>query len=216
MLGSTGPELQKAGTEGFYATLGALSLWEFRDLDDLDARLILELEELSAAVVLTTIRFRCYTDLMKSINRNLDDLVTRFTRIVELFNRLDSRPYEFGEGERLFRSELHALQAVGKGEGRTVTELGVAFGTTKGAVSQIVGKLEAKGYLVKERNPGYSKELLLSLSDRGKVAFKAHEALHRRIDRELLAALEPVSREELARFDDLLGRVERFMRGIAE
>jgi DNA-binding MarR family transcriptional regulator len=146
----------------------------------------------------------------------VDDLVTRFTRIVGLFNRLDSRPYEFGEGERLFRSELHALRAVGRGEGRTVTELGKAFGTTKGAVSQIVSKLEAKGYLVKERNPGYGKELLLGLSDRGKAAFEAHEALHRWIDRELLAALGPVSREELARFDDLLGRIEGFMRSIAE
>lgn len=153
---------------------------------------------------------------VKKTGKQVDELVARFTRIVGLFNRLDSRPYEFSEGEMLFRSELHALQAVGRGEGRTVTELGKAFGITKGAVSQIVGKLEAKGYLVKERNPACGKELLLGLSDRGKVAFTAHEALHRRIDRELLAALEPVSPEDLARFGGLLAKIEGFMRSIAE
>jgi DNA-binding MarR family transcriptional regulator len=153
---------------------------------------------------------------VQNLDNRIDKLVTRFSRIVGLFNRLDSRPYEFGEGERLFRSELHALRAIGREEGRTVTELGSAFGITKGAVSQIISKLVTKGYLLKERNPDCGKELLLSLSDRGKAAFKAHETLHHSIDKQLLAAMEPISLEELARFDVLLGRIEGYMRSIAE
>jgi DNA-binding MarR family transcriptional regulator len=125
------------------------------------------------------------------------DLFVRFIRIVGIFNKLDSRPYEFSEAEKLFRSELHTLQAIGKGEGRTVTEFGNFFGTTKGAVSQIVSKLVAKGYLAKKRNPDCGKEFFLSLSASGKSVFNANEALHQRIDPELLASLEPVSAEEI-------------------
>jgi DNA-binding MarR family transcriptional regulator len=149
-------------------------------------------------------------------DKRLKDLIARFIRIVGLFNKLDSRPYDFGTSERLYRSEVHMLQAIGRGEGRTVTELGGAFGVTKGAVSQVVGKLEAKGYLLKERNPAYGKELLLSLSAKGKVAFKTHEALHGKIDKALLASMGPVSEEELARFDRLLGMIEEYMKRIAE
>jgi DNA-binding MarR family transcriptional regulator len=153
---------------------------------------------------------------MQKQDKRLKDLIARFIRIVGLFNKLDTKPYDFGTDERLYRSELHVLQAIGRGEGRTVTELGSAFGITKGAVSQVVGKLETKGYLVKERNPAYGKELLLSLSAKGKVAFKSHEALHARIDKAFLASMGPVSQEELVRFERFLGMIEEYMEKIAK
>jgi DNA-binding MarR family transcriptional regulator len=142
-------------------------------------------------------------------------LIALFIRIVNLFQKLDAAPHDLGVGERLYRSEIHVLEAVGRGEGRTVTGLGDSLGITKGAVSQVVSKLEAKGYLTKERNPGYSKEKLLCLSEKGRSAFEAHEAIHAGIDEDFFRSVGTISADELAGFGRLLELIEEYIRRAA-
>jgi hypothetical protein len=51
---------------------------------------------------------------MRKQDKRLRDMIARFIRIVGLFTKLDSRPNDFGTGERLYRSELHIIQAIGR------------------------------------------------------------------------------------------------------
>ncbi|MBU0926858.1 MAG: MarR family transcriptional regulator [Spirochaetes bacterium] len=153
---------------------------------------------------------------MDSQDRRLARIIARFAHVADLFAKLSSRPYDFGTDERLYRSEIHVIEAIGRGRSRTVTELGTSFGITKGAVSQVVSKLDAKGYITKERNPEYSKELLLSLSEKGRAAFEAHEALHAKISEDFFSEVGPVSDEEFDAFERLLGFAERYIEKAAE
>jgi DNA-binding MarR family transcriptional regulator len=79
------------------------------------------------------------------------------------------------EGERLHGSEVHLLLHIGQGgqHRRSVTRIGETFGITKGAVSQTLGRLAAKGLLTKEADGASKNELTIHLTDKGK---RAHEA----------------------------------------
>jgi hypothetical protein len=58
--------------------------------------------------------------------------------------------------------------------------------------------------------------LILSLSGKGKIAFRTHEALHARIDRALHPSIGSVSEAELAHFERFLSLVEEYNTRIAE
>jgi DNA-binding MarR family transcriptional regulator len=103
-------------------------------------------------------------------------------RIVNKYTKLERIPLDFGTGEALLPSELHILEAIGDGAAETVTGIADRLGITKGAVSQIVARLDARGYLIRRRNAHFGKEILTTLSDKGMTAYAGHGELHRRID----------------------------------
>jgi len=125
-------------------------------------------------------------------------------RIVNKFNRLEKRPLDFGTGEFLHPSEIHTMDAVGRGTADTVTALAELFGITKGAVSQIVNKLHERGYVTKERNKDYSKEINLSLTEKGLTGFRNHAALHRKMEESLGERLAFTTVEEMTLFGKMI------------
>lgn len=137
------------------------------------------------------------------------DFIADLTRIVNKFNTLMKIPIELGDGETLTQTEVHIIDAVGNGYGRTVTELADLFSITKGAVSQTVGKLADKDYITKERDADYWKEITLSLTERGRIAFERHAAMHRAMDRDIIARMNNISDSKLEEFRELLSIIEQ-------
>lgn len=135
-------------------------------------------------------------------------LIDDFFRLMNSFKRLESRPYRFGTDEVLYPVEIHTIDEIGSGRGQSVSELSALFGVTKGAVSQIVSKLQVKGYVDKQRNRENAKEILLSLTDKGKIAFKTHAAMHEAMDRVLIDQLHDFSDKDLALFKKAFSRIE--------
>lgn len=157
--------------------------------------------------------FSMYTKFMDTAGQLPPGQVREFRlsleRMVNLYNKLERRPLDFGTGELLHPSEIHLIEAVDEGRGLTVTALAGVFGITKGAVSQLVTRLEHKGYLL--RRPGRNdKEVLLELTGRGRTAALHHAALHRRMDAalgELMSRVDPGELAVLGRMLDRLGEV---------
>jgi DNA-binding MarR family transcriptional regulator len=150
---------------------------------------------------------------MDTTSRLHRDFIADITRIVNKYTALMKIPVDIGDGETLTQTEAHIIDAVGNGYGRTVTELAGLFSITKGAVSQMTGKLADRGYIVKERDPEYWKEICLSLTERGRVAFKRHAAMHRGMDRDIIKRLETISDGKLEEFRELLSIIERSVDG---
>jgi len=73
-----------------------------------------------------------------------------FIRIVNKYNRLESKALDFGTGDLLYPAEIHIIEAIGKNYGNTVNEICQKFGVTKGAISQVVHKLSKKGLINKD------------------------------------------------------------------
>jgi len=133
-----------------------------------------------------------------------------FTRLLMKFDLMGKVPFCFGR-EPISRAQLHMIEAIGKGYGSTVTALADYFMITKGAVSQVVSKLRAKGFVSKSKSSGGGKGILLELTKRGLEAFEAHES-YNDLGPDIIAFAERYTEEERRAFlsvlrglDDLIG-----------
>lgn len=59
-----------------------------------------------------------------------------------------------------------------------MSELATRLGVTKGAVTQLIVRLEAKGLVTRTPHPTDSRAIVISLTDKGKEAYTAHEEVH--------------------------------------
>lgn len=148
---------------------------------------------------------------MSRKDRFVSDIARCFTRVNNKLNRLEKKAIDFGTGEKLFASELHAIDAIGKKQRTTVTALCNQFGVTKGAVSQIIGKLEKKGCVLKERNREDGKEIDITLTEKGWKVFAFHEELHGEMDEELFNFMKTIPEDRLRDFLEILTHVEKYV-----
>jgi DNA-binding MarR family transcriptional regulator len=86
--------------------------------------------------------------------------------------------FSFGTGVLMHTKEIHTVQAIGRHPGINVTKLAEYGGVTKGAVSQTINKLVKKGLVRKTRIFGNDKEVILELTDLGRIGFQNHEKFH--------------------------------------
>ena len=103
--------------------------------------------------------------------RSLGDLghtvgcVIRFTL---MFNGFMMRKRSYGGGEKLTLVELMLLLTISESEGIFATEIAKKWRKTKGAISQILKKLETKGLSDKQRDSHDAKMYGLFLTERGR------------------------------------------------
>jgi len=144
--------------------------------------------------------------------KNKSAIITRFvvtlTRLTNAYAVLAKIPIDFGTGEKLTAAEIHCIEAIGKNDGTPVTELANLFGVTPGAVSQMIGKLESKGYIVKSRNPDHWKKVGLSLTERGRIALNGHEAFHCDMDSDILHEIEMFREKDIEVHLEVMNKVE--------
>ena len=100
------------------------------------------------------------------------DLIYRF---VTLQNNYYNLPKDYSPDISLTAVEVNTLKNIEDQPGITVTELAVGDGKTKGAVSQIVKKLEQRGYIFRKRCPVDGKRALLHVSEEGRRLSLLHK-----------------------------------------
>lgn len=124
---------------------------------------------------------------------------------------LENRPWHFGTSETLYRSEMFLLELIGEREGLSVTEAADQLGITKGAVSQTLKKLDAKGLVEKQTDPDNSLRACLYMTNKGKSAYYAHKHWHEKIDdgfKDFFIGLGP---ENIAFLEDFLDQLDGFL-----
>jgi DNA-binding MarR family transcriptional regulator len=139
------------------------------------------------------------------------DIAQYVTKINNKLKKLEKKSIDFGTGGKLYASELHTIEAIGNKYGNTVTELCNLFGITKGAVSQIISKLEKKQLIIKERNRDYAKEINISLTEKGWLIFKSHKELHSEMDVKFLSFMKTIPEDQLNTFLSILKEMEKYI-----
>jgi len=129
------------------------------------------------------------------------------------YDILEKSPVDIGAADRLNGSQIHMIEAIGKGRGSTVTALSSYFMVTKGAVSQIVSYLHKMGYVSKTKRQGNDKEIILELTEKGRLAFRLHEKYNESTVAELMQLREKYSQTEIATFLSILNDVDRMLMG---
>lgn len=122
---------------------------------------------------------------------------------VEQFNRYDKKARTFGTDHVLFVAEIHLINLIGSREDCCISDIAKAMRVTKGAASQMVKKLEKKGYLVKAGDLSNKARVIVHLTRKGCVAFEGHRRYHRDLDDKISSVVEKYDdrqREMICRF----------------
>lgn len=134
---------------------------------------------------------------MKIINEiNRDKISYRLLNVMLKLAEAQERLHRYGTDTPLFAAEIHMIKCVKENPNRHMTALAELLGVTRGAVSQIVMKLEGKGMLVKEEDAGSRVRRVLRTTPKGERAYVFHEELHAAFDHLVEDLLQGASEEE--------------------
>lgn len=111
---------------------------------------------------------------MKAFYKTIDIL----DKTVHLYNSFENKKTNYGLDCKISIKEIHAIQFVGENPGTNLVSLSKYFGTTKSAGSQMVNRLIAKNYVIKNRSEHSAAEISLFLTDEGMTIYKAHNEFH--------------------------------------
>lgn len=90
----------------------------------------------------------------------------------------DRMTLTYGTDVKIHGSEIHMVCHIKRNPGSHISGIAREIKVTRGAVSQIVRKLEKKKLVRKVENPDNKRILNLELTDKGEKAFKGHQMLH--------------------------------------
>ncbi|WP_205093782.1 MarR family winged helix-turn-helix transcriptional regulator [Thalassobacillus pellis] len=122
--------------------------------------------------------------------------------------QLERHPRTFGEAGALTPSEIHTIDAIGLEHGILMSELADRLGVTKGAITQIVTRKKMKELVKRTPHPTDSRAVLVSLTEKGKDAYRAHETLHQHFYQQLRSQLDP---KEIEIFERCIEKLNTFL-----
>lgn len=127
--------------------------------------------------------------------------------LLNVANGSEKKPRDYGNGQILYRSEIHAIEAIANHPEGNASYLASVLGITNGAITQIITKLRAKNLVEQYYSPDNKKEVFYSLTDKGRKVNKGHARFHAETSRNIiryLDSLDPKSQESVVRFLDVL------------
>lgn len=93
---------------------------------------------------------------------------------VSNFYVVTKKARDYGTGDIYTSVEVHTVKYIGDNPGITVTEMARDYGRTKGAVSQILKKLEDKELVYRETDPRNSNKQFLYVTKKGEELNEIH------------------------------------------
>ena len=122
-----------------------------------------------------------YNVYMADLRDAFDRMQDHVLAIVDLINSGHKGGVDYGTGHLLSPAEAHTIQAVGDNQGLNLTSLARAMSVTKATMSERVKKLTRKGLLRKSKTLDNRKEILITLTEQGRLVQKGHEETHRKM-----------------------------------
>ncbi len=142
-------------------------------------------------------------------DKRLAGLIELFLGIMAKYSSMEDAAIKLVNVSRpLFKSELHLIKAIKEHPEANVTALAEILGVTKGAVSQVIRRLEEKGMAARVgRN---RKEFVLALTREGLSAYQAHESFHKGHFRELSRVMAEMTPAEIAFTERVFREIDAF------
>jgi DNA-binding MarR family transcriptional regulator len=145
--------------------------------------------------------------ILNSFNR----ISEQFQRVARKFAVIESLPVTFEDGETYHSAEVHTVALIGRHPDASGTDLASLAGVTRGAISQMLSKLEKRGIIERDHPAENAKEVRARLTDKGRRLFRSHEDHHTRFDRRMLDRFDMMSEREIAFLESVLTSIERYL-----
>ena len=153
---------------------------------------------------------------MKEMNTEIFNVILqKFARIVVLYEKLEKTPRTYGTDELLTSSEIHLIETIGdQNEQLSVTDLANFIGITKGAVSQMLKKLEYKLLTEKYEDSENLSRSIVKLTSKGKAAYYAHKHWHETMDGGYEAYYRHLEEDKIVFLLEFFTKVEDFLQRV--
>ena len=125
-------------------------------------------------------------------------------RLINTYQLKTKQPQYYGSDELLYSAQVHMIEVIGRHNALTSKEIVAYQGVTKGAVSQIVTKLEQKGFVEKKESPNGNHEILINLTQKGKQVFDYHRQMHKDMIDEVAVLLNQLQPDSKAILNQIL------------
>lgn len=109
--------------------------------------------------------------------------------------------------EGLSIAELHTIAAVGLYEQNPMNVIANRLGVTLATLTVAITKLEKKSFVERVRSEVDRRQVLVKLTTKGRKAYRAHDAFHKKL---VDTALSELTAEEEAVFVRAISKVKRF------
>ncbi|ADK86190.1 transcriptional regulator, MarR family [Desulfarculus baarsii DSM 2075] len=143
------------------------------------------------------------------MNERMNKLGAIILRVFNMAVQNEKKPRNFGISELLYPSEIHMVMLVGDNPGAHLSELARRAGITRGAVSQVVNKLEKKNLICKDYGPKNNLRMVPVLTEKGKAAYLAHEKYHEEINIDIYAYVREMSEDDFGVVYAFLRKIEK-------
>ena len=123
--------------------------------------------------------------------------------IIRLLDEENKKPKDYGTGALLSHTEVSFLETVARYPEGNVSALSERLGITKGATTQMTGKLFQKDLLETIQRDDNKKEKFFRLTKNGEATISAYRRFHKEANRKLcdyIAALNPEEADTVFRF----------------
>lgn len=106
-------------------------------------------------------------------------------------------------------NDMHIIEAIGLSEPKPSSQVSKALGITMGTLTKAVDALTRKGYVRRERSEEDKRVVLLSLYEKGRIAYEHHAKFHEDMVQAVIAQLDP---EESAVLEKTLSSLQDYFK----
>ena len=139
------------------------------------------------------------------------EILEVFLRVLNKYRTVEKLPVMFETGDKLYKQEINAIEAIGKDPGKNVSTVAQTLGVTKGTISPLVSRLAKRGFVRKFKGGDNNKEVLLDLTMQGKRIFHEHEMLLHKLHADLFEQYEKENPQYLSFLKRFLTQAERLI-----
>lgn len=135
---------------------------------------------------------RGYTRM--DINETLNELLVNLFHNINSIEEKAVRAWEYKD---LTTNDMHVIDAIGVGTSRNMTSLARQQSVTTGTLTISINSLVKKGYVERVRSEEDRRVVLVSLTGKGKRAFRYHRQFHDEMIRDVVRGLTEEEQEVL-------------------
>lgn len=124
------------------------------------------------------------------INDTLNEILVKLFRNI---NAIEEQAVKGGAYKDMTTNDMHVIEAIGMDEAKNMSTVAKALAVTTGTLTISVNSLVKKGFVDRVRSEKDRRVVLVSLTDKGKKAFRQHAKFHQDM---IQAAVTRLNEEE--------------------
>lgn len=138
------------------------------------------------------------------IKQTLNEILVKLFRNI---NNIEEQAMKTDEYKEVTANDMHVIEAIGIDCPKNMTAVAKTLGVTTGTLTISVNSLVKKGFVDRVRSEEDRRVVLVSLSEKGKCAFRHHQKFHEEM---IDAVLQRLTEEEKSILEKALCNINTF------